>query len=195
MSGLELAGTVVSAAISGGVVVKLIDKFFLSRTTERGIQVDTIMQTVVKERDEYKQKYEEQLKFNLAIERELMQINADRLIFDRVPMDLPFPWWLKDSNLRMVKLNDKYEEVFLKPLGKTRDDYINRTDKEVWGEELGAEYIKNDLHVIETRRLYDNMETVHYKGEIIKCRVVKYPLFFGDSIIGVCGQAITPQIE
>ena len=45
----------------------------------------------------------------------------------------PNPKWVKSVDFMMLKLNKAYEDLYLKPYGMRRADYIGRYDYDILG--------------------------------------------------------------
>jgi len=107
-------------------------------------------------------------------------------------MDLPIPMWLKDREGGILFLNKAYESLFLIPNGKDANDYIGSDDIKIWGKEIGALYKSHDLEVVQTGQIWNGKEKILIKGKIEIWQIIKYPRYFGNSIIGIAGVAIPP---
>ncbi len=100
---------------------------------------------------------------------------------------LPDIAWLKDMNGRHVSVNKK----FLEFVGKPIEDIVGKTDIEIWGEQISAEYLLSDRKVTESGDNLTIEETVvDYKGDSFVTEVIKVP-FKNESgeVIGVAGSA------
>jgi len=106
-------------------------------------------------------------------------------------IDSPLPQWIKDLNSVMVSVNSSYEEHFLKPLGKTASAYIGKNDVDMWGKEVGENFVKHDAVVVRNRKVWYGIENVPQKdGSSIPHLIVKYPRYSGNTLIGIAGIAI-----
>ena len=126
--------------------------------------------------------------------RKISVLQNKIIMLESAQMSSPLPMWLKSAGTDelpgvMLAVNDAYERLYLLPFGKTADDYVGRTDREMWGEQLGAEYWENDLAVIRSQEPVDAMATDPVTGEK-NLRIIKYPRMFGGRIVGVAGVAI-----
>ena len=105
--------------------------------------------------------------------------------------ELPIPMWKKDLNGVMLALNDAYEEIFLFPLGKTREDYIGSKDEAIWGPEIAAEFKRNDQSVKRKGKSVRLFEHVKTAGETFEeYDIVKYPEKIDGIIVCIGGIAI-----
>ena len=119
---------------------------------------------------------------------EITQLRNQLMIFESSHSDIPIPVWLKDTDGKMLFLNEEYEKAILQPLGKTRNDYIGKTDIEVWGDDIGSNFLEHDKQIIRGRRsiqfeeVWPGANEVFYTG-----KVIKYPRFLGRTVIGIGG--------
>lgn len=108
--------------------------------------------------------------------------------------DDPLPRWTKDKQGRMIHVNRAYEEAFLKPIGKTADDYIGKLDKDVWGASTAEEFRKNDLYVQRTGKVWIGFEHYDMGGKNLfhKFYFIKNPYYVRGTktILGTEGKAI-----
>ena len=70
--------------------------------------------------------------------------------------NLPNPYWIKKydpirDDFVMVYLNDAYEEDYLISVGKTKDEYIGKTDTEFWGAEVAEAYNRHDREILTSK--------------------------------------------
>lgn len=114
------------------------------------------------------------------------------ILMESAHHDLPFPQWLKDTNGIMLSLNTAYEDMFLKPLGKTKHDYIGGTDEEVWGSEIARKFRENDINARQKKGYWIGIEPIWLKNSDIsqRWRILKYTRYVGNVCIGVAGIAI-----
>jgi len=107
-------------------------------------------------------------------------------------LQLPIPMWMKDELGTMISLNDDYEKSFLLPLGKSREDYIGKTDIEFWGKEIGEIYSRNDQVVIQSKKPMVTVEPINTAVGIDKVYVIKYPYLISEQyVVGLGGIAIS----
>lgn len=121
---------------------------------------------------------------NIELERKLNSLSAEIIIFKASTDYFPFPYWVKNSDGKMLYLNSAYEKKYLRPYGWNASDYINRYDWQIWGYEIANEFKKNDSLVISNGRAMTFIEKVH-SGHVIK--VTKYPFKVGGQTFGVAG--------
>lgn len=107
--------------------------------------------------------------------------------------DAPIPIWLKDRYGIMLALNPEYEKTFLLPIGKKREDYLHKSDYDVWPQKVAAEYIRNDQFVMRTRQTWRGTETIiDHQGKEQQWQIIKYPRMAGGVLIGIAGIAVPP---
>lgn len=126
------------------------------------------------------------MRFNKK-DKEVSELRNQLMIFESSHADVPVPLWLKDVNGTMLFLNQEYESLLLHPVGKTMDDYIGKTDIEVWGKETGDKFLRNDNEVIRKRKPVEFTEIWKGNDCVYEGRVIKYPRFLGKTVIGVGG--------
>lgn len=135
-----------------------------------------------------------------GLEAENITLTARLEILSQSRLTAPIPAWIKGVDGRMITLNPAYEDLFLKPYGKTMRDYIGLTDEEFWGslglQEQAKAYWQNDMKVIRSGRVTRVEEDVIIKGTTITLIVYKYPYFsssFGSTpskVVGVAGLCV-----
>jgi hypothetical protein len=86
------------------------------------------------------------------MEKRISNLNTKLLIMESAGMNIPLPTWLKDLDGTMLAINDSYEFYFLKPIDKTKEDYIGKTDFDIWNEEIAKIYKENDLAVLHSMK-------------------------------------------
>lgn len=102
----------------------------------------------------------------------------------------PLAYWVKDRYGVMLSCSDKYEELFLLPRRKTKDDYIGHKDEEVWDEFTAKSYRDNDIAVMKSGKVMEFIEMVpNSLGVLEPWFVNKFPVKFNNVIIGTAGIA------
>jgi len=110
----------------------------------------------------------------------------------------PPPLWLKileQGEFRVRYVNETYVRLFLQPRGYTAEDYYCMTDAEMWGEETGEQFQKNDWEVFKTGKKTEVRENVPALcGPPIVWRLTKkalYPMGLpGLPPVGVWGYGV-----
>jgi hypothetical protein len=107
---------------------------------------------VAKQRDDsYIEKYvESQLECNETIrklEKDFAELNNRFNTLEIASSEIPFPYWIKDRDGKILYVNNAYKETILEPLGIKTYQFINTL-----GDSLGAEFVDailaNDKRVI-----------------------------------------------
>lgn len=183
------------ALISGGVIFKLGD--FLVKKKKADTDGFQILKNAWREEFE---KYEEKIdKLNVSIaklenkveklEEENKKLRSVIKSLRQFYPDLPIPLWLKDHNGRMLSLNKAYEEHFLHPLGKSKEDCIGETEDVIWGSEIAKKFKKNDsIAASQENSNFIFEESLH--PLLSKWNFYKYPKFVDGVFIGVGGVAL-----
>lgn len=109
--------------------------------------------------------------------------------------NIPGPTWLKrldkDNHLRMLFVNNKYTEVW----GTTDEYYKDKTDYEVWPEEIANKFKEGDELVIQYKRGQKLIEVIPNNPEDANSGektwiVWKFPVMDDCEIIGIGGIAV-----
>ncbi|MEM6398399.1 MAG: PAS domain-containing protein [Bacteroidota bacterium] len=160
----------------------------LKRFEDDAIQYRELMQQCRQELESYQE--------------ELVKFRSRIMLLESGTSDLPVPMWIKGVGTYeepgvMLSLNPAYENVYLRPFGKTAQDYIGNTDADVWGDDLGRRYWANDMQVITTGKIIDKIELSPFRsqnGSEQYLRVIKYPIHTGignhRSIVAIGGLAL-----
>lgn len=111
---------------------------------------------------------------------------------------LPYPAWIKllkedpqgsQRTMRMQFINRSYEEYF----GVPRYAYVGREDKDVWGDDLGDSFFKNDMLVLAKMEPMIVMERIRLSdGSMVELPFQKFPLSDGK-YTGVIGFLIPDE--
>lgn len=101
----------------------------------------------------------------------------------------PLAIWVKEYDIAndvfiMRELNDTYENMFLKPIGKTKSDYIGFDDFKIQGYKIGREVHDNDYKVWSTGICDDYTEDFKTPQGVSKGRFKKWKS--GNYICGAC---------
>lgn len=159
---------------------------------------DTKIRNLEKKELESELKIEDLEKRVAELELERTQLEARFLVFQSTHDSSPLPCWMKDREGRVLACNKAYETVFLRPRGYHLEDYLSHTDIDVWPEHIADAFRANDLHVMETGKVFDTTENlVNKQGRDVPVRIIKYPrLIHGVADpIGVAGIAILEDLS
>lgn len=119
---------------------------------------------------------------------EITSLRNQLMIFESSHSDVPVPIWLKDTNGIMLFVNAEYEDALLQPVNKSAEDYIGKTDVDVWGLEIGNKFREHDRRVMRQKRPVEINEMWHGAGgHFYIGRVIKYPRFLNKTVIGIGG--------
>ena len=124
------------------------------------------------------------------LERENYTLLHNIALLESAHQDLPLPMWLKDKDGRMLAVNLAYEKSFLQPIGKTRQDYINQTDFDIWPDEVAERYRSHDRTVMNTGEPLYFREEMQLNDEVEPVMVLKYPRSVAGIVVGVAGIAL-----
>lgn len=117
-------------------------------------------------------------------------------LIESVPNDIPLPMWMKDPSGRMEYLNTPYEDVFLKQMGLTIQDYLGKTDYEIWPKEIADAMRLHDREVFERKIVFNGRENIpDALGNIKPWRVIKYVRWAGPIPVGIAGVAFPDNGE
>ena len=119
--------------------------------------------------------------------------SQNAMLFNNSFDNFPFPYWVKSRDGRMVKLNTAFEEAYLKPVGKDRLDYIDKTDYEIWPEAEANNFAVTDNQVVRTKKEVVFIETVTINGKKKRLLVTKFPIFLSTEVIGVAGFSVPKE--
>lgn len=197
-----------AAVLASNVLSVIVSKYF-SRKKE-SVKIDamaseewkSLYSEIQKERTELKKAIEKTQEREIECQRQLSihqieieTLKADVRLFRSFRQALPIAWWVKDINGKMVELSDEYERVYLIPNGLKREDYIGKTDIEMWGEKIGRMYMAADNEVIQRGATVKVYEIVDINGDTIKVRSEKSPIIFGEIVWGTMGFCIPEEWE
>lgn len=164
-------------------------------------RLNTRISELEKELNDEKQAHNETkqmlYKFQGIVEKlgeSLIGLQGEITLLKLVDNDTPIPMWTKSKDGVMLDLNNAYETMFLKPNGKTKTDYVGKTDVQMWGEVIGKEYENGDELAITKRDVITFLESVKFGDKILRMWIVKWPIFSGINIAGTQGMAI-PKTE
>lgn len=191
----------VISAISGGALASFLT-FRLGNRKQDESEFATLVSQYKELTESYKQEVIQlrtevnQIRVDLNTkENEVIQLRNQLMIFESSHVDVPVPIWLKDTEGKMLFLNDEYEKAILNPSGKTKQDYIGKKDVDVWGEKVGNSFYNNDREVMRKRHSIEFIEEWEgLNGDFYKGKVIKYPRFLNRTVIGIGGIMIESSI-
>lgn len=138
---------------------------------------------------------------NRSCNSEIIKLKAKSLNFERdqdrlkngllqlsVAQDVfPNPKWFKNTDGTMLQLNKAYEALYLIPNGLSREDYIGRSDFDVWPFEVAKSFRYFDSLVIATGQTITNLEPIQIRGAKDSVEVTKYLVKVNGISVGVAG--------
>jgi PAS domain-containing protein len=125
------------------------------------------------------------------LESQVADLRLRLELFESTQQDFPFPVWLKDLQFRMVYVNAQYEQRYLTPFGRRKEDYLGKFDSEIWPGHVAEEYRRHDLKVLATGRAMYVLEHIpEPDGSVVPTPVVKYMRTAGGVRVGVAGLAL-----
>ena len=196
MDVLQLIQIIAPTAILSAILT-----FVVARSKEKRTDFSTITEMLKEDNDrlrlkekELEARVDEQAIKILKLEKNVSNLQNKLILLESAHNDSPLPMWLKDENGVMMALNEPYILTFLKPLGKSRDDYIGQDDFAMWPAEVAKQFRKHDK-LAEELGFVDTFEDVpNGNGDLIRFRIIKYARYLGNHVIGIAGIAI-PQHE
>jgi PAS domain S-box-containing protein len=180
--------SVISAAVGGGVLTQLVN-FFNARRTAKKDDFNVIIERWEKDNARLRSEVDAMQSAHL-IERKALMDELDRMrreigdlrgkvaLMEHAQSDVPAPQWLKDLDGRVLSVNRAFEQAF----GKVAAECLGRTEREIWGDDIGANLMENDQQVI---HLGQPLHTVEEYGEHGTWFVLKFNKMAGSAKIGV----------
>jgi hypothetical protein len=190
--------------ISGGGLIQIFS-YFRDKRKDRTDEFKELLEytkTMIADRDikivRLSTEYETCRDIIFELREELNDLKSKVIVLESAHFDIPFPMWLKSLDRKMISVNTEYENCFLKPMGKTAKDYINKTDTEIWGADVSAEFSYHDNMALNSKNGYwSGKEKIIINGEDIteNWTMVKYVRYAGKTPIGIGGIAIPNMIK
>lgn len=148
-----------------------------------------------KENDELEAKLERVLMDFAEVRARERELLAKLQHMESAHMDMPVPMWLKDLNGVMLSCNKIYEQVFLVPRGLTAQDYLGRSDMDVWPAEVAEEFMHRDAQVRLTRKEWRGIEMVQDADGVSRpWYIIKFPRYAaGGVLVGIGGIAVEKE--
>jgi hypothetical protein len=193
---------VIVAIISSGSIGAFVT-FLLSLKKDKRDDYTTIISTYRDEFSRQATKINELeglcKQYSALIQSNTAQINALKLSLEKFTLlepaqhSLPLPFWIKDNDGTMLHFNDAFVEIVLKPNKIKPEDYLGKTDIQMWGEEHGKVYYETDIKA-KREGILAVTENLYINGDVHPMLVIKYAIKLGSVVIGVAGLAINKQI-
>lgn len=144
-------------------------------------------------------KLELQSKELLVLRTEILTLKDDFIQLENNGAEFPFPYWIKSVGSQrspgiMLYMNSAYGEWFLEPEGRSRRDYLFKTDAVFWGIELGTQYWEGDLEVIRSRKtIYKLAPHPLYPAKLTY--VIKWPYIKHGELFAIGGVVIPKEFN
>lgn len=115
---------------------------------------------------------------------ELIQLRNTLQMYESSHSNLPLPMFTKDIRGRMLAVNDRFEDIWLKPKGMTKGDFVGTTDEDHWGK-YAKQYAHHDALVVTQKKPLYFTEYYAEDGVGYRGKLIKYPRSIGGHVIGV----------
>jgi PAS domain-containing protein len=94
------------------------------------------------------------------LKQKLKEVEIYNQILKSIPAAWPFPVWMVNMRHEYDYISPLYEEIFLKPRGKTAEECLGKNLYDVWEKELADAFISHNKKVMESGNIYNGIETV-----------------------------------
>lgn len=187
------------AAISAlSAIVTAFLTFSIEWKQETRIDNNTLLVNLQKENERLSEENAEYRKYQITYIEKVAGLQNELLMHQSATISNPLPMWIKSVGTatepgKMLAVNEAFEDLYLRPIGRRATEYIGLSDRDFWGSEIGDSYWAQDLEVIYSGEIADVTANHPFKkknGVPIQLRVIKYPRYFGRTMIGVAGVAI-----
>ena len=166
--------------------------------TALNVQLAQAQEHIKSQRDELNQYRALQIAHGLRVielESKLAEKTDRETIIKEFLNHFPFPIWMKaqreDGFFEMVFLNDAYTVTF----GKTKTEYVGRTDFEVWPKDVAQKFHDNDNEVARSGRPTRTIERVPTDTGLEDLEVWKFTVPTLDYRTKIGGVAIKYNYE
>ena len=112
-----------------------------------------------------------------------------RALFEQLIEQTPVPMWVKDAELRYRQVNEALAAL----THRSTHEFAGRTDEELFGATLTAQWIEYDRAVLATGEASENDQLVFLPGrdEPRRFSTLRFPIRGPDgSVTGVCGTSV-----
>lgn len=125
----------------------------------------------------------------MQMQRDIVGLKSNMLVLSLADDNFPNPKWIKSVDLMMLQLNKAFEDVYLKPQGLKRADYIGNYDYDIWPDDIAAQFRNGDKLVLraDTPMTFYEYIQIDSLKEPEKIKVVKYPIRVNGTVVGVGG--------
>ena len=94
------------------------------------------------------------------LKQKIKEVEIYNQILKSIPAAWPFPVWMVNMRHEYDYISPLYEEIFLKPRGKTAEECLGKNLYDVWEKELADAFISHNKKVMESGDIYNGIETV-----------------------------------
>lgn len=129
--------------------------------------------------DSFITKYKDELKEHAITRKKLYQCGADLSILNGSIIEVPFPFWIKNLDSKVIYLNHEYEDLILRPLRLDKTDVLNTLGEKMGSDKNIADWISNDQLVIRTGVTQKVEESVND----VKGISYKYPIYKNNRVV------------
>ena len=94
------------------------------------------------------------------LKQKIKEVEIYNQILKSIPAAWPFPVWMVNMRHEYDYISPLYEEIFLRPRGKTAEECLGKNLYDVWEKELADAFISHNKKVMESGNIYNGIETV-----------------------------------
>jgi len=94
------------------------------------------------------------------LKQKIKEVEIYNQILKSIPAAWPFPVWMVNMRHEYDYISPLYEEIFLRPRGKTAEECLGKNLYDVWDKELADAFISHNKKVMESGDIYNGIETV-----------------------------------
>lgn len=116
-----------------------------------------------------------------VINETLQKHKYNEAIFEMLD-NMPLIAWIKNNDYTMLWLSKSYETYFLKSQGITRDDYIGKTDYDVYPKNIADAYRTEDIKIMQQNKSRHVIEPVSINDEVHNVHFFKFPIKHNNQI-------------
>jgi PAS domain S-box-containing protein len=100
---------------------------------------------------------------------------------------------IKDEDSRSLYVNERVEDVFGRPM----QDFLGKTDSDVWPGDVAEQLRKDDLTVIKTGKVLERVEVMEVNSRPLALLTYKFPIYKKDGkvLVGIMAIDITERKE
>lgn len=169
---------------------------FFTYRDSKGIEYKDIIGEYKEQLDNYKTALEDCITSSQIITEQTYEIRIEEARRMHYKYTSFFPTFVKkvyhpNREPVMVHVNDHYRSNWIYPLNKEAVDYIGKTDREYWGEEIGDVFLNYDRLIIRNKVGMDIDVPDPITGNIL--RVILAPVLYKGEVVQINGEVIFPR--